>query len=59
MPQIRTAAKGESSRGCVDGFSIIYHADLLKQHFAGCPIVVIQRDPVEVRRSWSAWGGPE
>lgn len=43
--------------GYVDGFSIIHHAALLKQHFEGCPIVVIQRDPVEVRRSWEAWDG--
>lgn len=44
--------------GYVDGFSIIHHAPLLIEHFAGCPIVVIQRDPAEVRRSWEAWDGP-
>lgn len=44
--------------GYVDGFSIIHHAALLKLHFADCPIVVIQRNPQDVRRSWEAWDGP-
>lgn len=52
------AGTTEEPHGYVDGFSIIHHAPLLKQHFENCPIVVIQRDPLEVRRSWEAWEGP-
>jgi hypothetical protein len=52
------AGTAESPHGYADGFSIIYHAPLLKRHFDGCPIVVIQRHPLEVRRSWEAWDGP-
>jgi hypothetical protein len=52
------AGTAESPHGYVDGFSIIHHAELLKQHFEDCPIAVIQRDPSEVRRSWEAWEGP-
>lgn len=48
----------ESPLGYVDGFSIIHHAELLKVHFASQPIIVIQRDPLEVRRSWEGWDGP-
>jgi hypothetical protein len=44
--------------GYVDGFSLIYHAPLVKQHFADSPIVLIVRDPKDVRRSWEAWDGP-
>jgi hypothetical protein len=52
------AGTPETPHGYVDGFSIIHHAPLLKQHFEDCPIVVIQRDPAEVRRSWESWEGP-
>jgi hypothetical protein len=52
------AGTRDNPHGYADGFSIIHHAPLLKQHFEGCPIVVIQRDPAEVRRSWEAWDGP-
>jgi hypothetical protein len=52
------AGTAAEPHGYVDGFSIIHHAPLLKQHFAHCPIVIIQRDPAEVRRSWEAWDGP-
>lgn len=52
------AGTPESPRGYVDGFCIIHHAPLLKQHFGNSPIVIIQRDPMEVRRSWDAWEGP-
>lgn len=44
--------------GYVDGFSLIYHAPLVKQHFADSPIVLIVREPKDVRRSWEAWDGP-
>lgn len=52
------AGTDENPHGYVDGFSIIHHAALLKRHFADCPIVVIQRNPVDVRRSWEGWDGP-
>lgn len=52
------AGTESSPRGYVDGFSIIHHAALLREHFEGYPIVVVQRDPLEVRRSWEAWDGP-
>jgi hypothetical protein len=48
----------EAPHGYVDGFCIIHHAPLLKQHFASSPIVVIKRNHAEVRRSWEAWEGP-
>lgn len=48
----------EEPHGYVDGFSLIYHAPLVKQHFADSPIVLIMRDAQEVRRSWEAWDGP-
>lgn len=52
------AGTPENPHGYVDGFSIIHHAALLRLHFADCPIVVIQRLPVAVRRSWENWDGP-
>jgi hypothetical protein len=52
------AGTREQPHGYADGFSIIHHAALLKAHFAEQPIVVIQRDPAEVRRSWEAWEAP-
>jgi hypothetical protein len=52
------AGTAENPHGYVDGFSLIHHAALVKQHFEGCPIVVIQRAPLEVRRSWEGWDGP-
>lgn len=47
----------EAPHGYVDGFSIINHAGLLAQHFAGFPIVVIHRNHDEVRKSWAKWRG--
>jgi hypothetical protein len=44
-------------RGYVDGFAIIHHSAALREHFAGHPIVIIKRDPLEVRASWGAWEG--
>ncbi len=52
------AGTAAEPHGYVDGFSIIHHAPLLARHFADSPIVLIQRDPTEVRRSWEAWDGP-
>jgi hypothetical protein len=40
--------------GYVDGFAIIHHAELVRQHFAEQPIVVIWRNPLEVRASWES-----
>lgn len=47
----------QSPHGYVDGFSIINHAPLLKEYFADFPIVVIRRNPDEVRASWEKWRG--
>jgi hypothetical protein len=52
------AGTAEEPHGYVDGFAIIHHAPLLKRHFAGCPIVIIQRNAMAVRRSWEAWDAP-
>jgi hypothetical protein len=52
------AGTATEPHGYVDGFSIIHHAPLLLHHFGDSPIVVIQRDPLEVRRSWEGWDRP-
>lgn len=52
------AGTQENPHGYVDGFSIIHQAALLKQHFEDCPIIVIRRNPSEVRRSWEGWDRP-
>lgn len=52
------AGTEESPHGYVDGFSIIHHAELARQTFFDNPIVVIQRNPADVRASWEKWSGP-
>lgn len=52
------AGTPDAPHGYVDGFAAIYHPDLVRQHFAANPVVVIHRNPAEVRRSWQAWDGP-
>jgi len=52
------AGTAADPHGYVDGFSIIYHPELVKRHFADSPIVLIVREPKDVRRSWEAWDGP-
>lgn len=52
------AGTAAEPHGYVDGFSLIYHAPLVKLHFADSPIVIIVRKPADVRRSWEAWDGP-
>ena len=48
----------DDPHGYVDGFAIIHHAPLVSTYFRDNPIVIIQRDVAEVRRSWEAWEGP-
>lgn len=52
------AGTEEDPHGYVDGFAIIHHAELLKEHFADHPIVIVQRNPAAVRKSWEQRDGP-
>jgi hypothetical protein len=45
-------------RGYVDGLAIVQKPDLVLEHFAGCPIVIIDRPYADVRASWTKWHSP-
>ena len=51
------AGTAAEPHGYVDGFSIIHHAELLKTHFADQPVVIVMRNPIDVRRSWESREG--